>query len=69
MSTPPPLADILNSILSAISTILSEVATAIADNAVVIATALVLGALVFFMMRYGTRVFRGITGWFRSMLA
>ena len=67
MSTPPSLADILTAVLNAIQTIMYQVATAIADNASVIATALVLGGLVFVMFRYGTRIFRGLTGWFRGL--
>jgi predicted PurR-regulated permease PerM len=67
MSTPPPLSDILTAVLNAIQTIMYEVASAIASNASVIATALVLGGLVFVMFRYGTRIFRGLTGWFRGL--
>ena len=67
MSAPPSLADILTAVLNAIQTIMYQVATAIADNASVIATALVLGGLVFVMFRYGTRIFRGLSGWFRGL--
>jgi hypothetical protein len=67
MSTPPPLADILTAVLNAIQTIMYEVASAIADNASVIATALVLGGLVFVMFNYGSRIFRGLTSWFRGL--
>jgi predicted PurR-regulated permease PerM len=67
MSAPPSLSDILTAVLNAIQTIMYQVASAIADNATVIATALVLGGLVFVMFRYGTRIFRGLTGWFRGL--
>jgi len=67
MSTPPSLADILNSVLSALQTIMYEIATAIADNASVIATAVVLGGLAFLVMNYGTRIFRGVTSWIRGL--
>lgn len=60
------LAEVLNSILSAIQDILYYVAKAIADNASVIATVVVIGALAFLVMRYGTRIFSGITGWLRG---
>ena len=60
------LAEVLNSILSAIQDILYYVAKAIADNASVIATVVVIGALAFLVMRYGTRIFGGITGWLRG---
>lgn len=67
MSTPPSLSTILNEILNAIQTILYEVAHAISENASVIATALVLGGLVYALVRYGGTWFRGITGWFRGL--
>jgi len=60
------LAEVLNSILSAIQDILYYVAKGIADNASVIATVVVIGALAFLVMRYGTRIFSGITGWLRG---
>jgi len=66
MATPPSLADVLSQILSAIQTILYEVATAIANNASTLATVLVLGAIAFVVMRYGSRMFRGIMTWFRG---
>jgi len=68
MSTPPSLATILTEILNALQTIMYEVASAIADNASVIATAVVLGGIAFMVMRYGTRIFRGVTGWLRGLL-
>jgi hypothetical protein len=68
MSTPPSLADVLSQILSAIQTILYEVASAIADNAAIIATVVVIGALAYMTMKFGTRVFRGVTSWMRGMI-
>jgi len=66
MSTPISLGDILSQVLDALQTILYEVARAIAENASVIATAVVLGGLTYFLVRYGSRMFRGITGWMRT---
>ncbi|MEM1542902.1 MAG: hypothetical protein QXV82_09765 [Ignisphaera sp.] len=68
MSTPPSLADILNNILSAVTTILAQIATTIAENASVIATVIVVGALAFLVMRYGSRIFRGVLGWVRGLI-
>jgi len=68
MSTPPSLGTILNEILNAIQTILYEIAHAVSENASVIATALVLGGLVYAFVRYGSTWFRGITGWFRTLV-
>ncbi|MEM2446860.1 MAG: hypothetical protein QW734_09400 [Candidatus Bathyarchaeia archaeon] len=67
MSTPPSLSDILTQVLNALQTIMYEVASAIANNASVIATAVVLGGVVFLVMRYGSRLFRGVTGWLRGL--
>jgi predicted PurR-regulated permease PerM len=67
MSTPPSLADILTSVLNAIQTIIGEVVNAIADNASVIATAVVLGGLAFLMFRFGSKLLRNVTGWFRGL--
>jgi hypothetical protein len=67
MATPPSLADILTQVLNALQTILYEVAKAIADNASVIATAVVLGGIAFMVMRYGSRIFRGVTTWLRGL--
>jgi hypothetical protein len=63
----PTLADVLTNILNAVTTILYEVTKAISENASVIATVLVLGGLAFVFMRYGTRVFRSVGGWFRGL--
>ncbi|OYT26591.1 MAG: hypothetical protein B6U97_03470 [Candidatus Altiarchaeales archaeon ex4484_96] len=68
MSTPPSLATILENILNAIQTILGEIAETIAENASVIATMIVLGGLAFALMRYGGRLLRGVSGWFRGLI-
>ena len=67
MSTPPSLADILSQVLNALQTIIYQIASAIAENASVIATVVVLGGLTYAVMRYGTRIFRGIVGWMRGL--
>jgi len=68
MSTPTyTLADIMTNILSAIQDILGEVAKVIAENASVIASVLVLGGLAYTMVRYGSRIFRGVAGFFRGL--
>jgi len=64
---PYTLADVLTNILTALQDILYYVSTAIADNASVIATVVVIGAIAFLVMRYGTRIFRGVTGWLRGL--
>jgi len=61
------LAEVLNNILTAIQDILYYVSSAIAENASVIATVVVVGGLAFLMMRYGSRIFRGVTGWLRGI--
>jgi predicted PurR-regulated permease PerM len=61
------LADVLTNILTALQDILYYVSSAIADNASVIATVVVIGAIAFLVMRYGTRIFRGVTGWLRGL--
>ena len=61
------LNDILNAILTAVQDILGNVATAIADNAGVIATLVVLGSLTYAVTRYGTDIFRRITGWLGAL--
>jgi cobalamin synthase len=61
------LADVLTNILTALQDILYYVSTAIAENASVIATVVVIGAIAFLVMRYGTRIFRGVTGWLRGL--
>jgi predicted PurR-regulated permease PerM len=68
MSSPPSLSDVLNAIIDAINTILYQVATTIASNAATIGTVLVIGALAFFTMRYGSRIFRGVSRWFSGLL-
>jgi len=61
------LNDILNSILTAVQDILGNIASAISDNAGVIATLVVLGGLTFAVTRYGTRIFRQVTGWLGAL--
>jgi cobalamin synthase len=60
------LADVLTNILTALQDILYHISNAIAENASVIATVVVIGAIAFLVMRYGSRVFRGVTGWLRG---
>jgi len=59
------LGDIMKSILTAIQETLYYIADAIASNAQVIATVIVIGGLAYALLRYGTRMFRGISGWLR----
>ncbi|MEM1562951.1 MAG: hypothetical protein QXV75_08220 [Candidatus Bathyarchaeia archaeon] len=61
------LADIMQNILTAIQNILGEVAKVIAENAAVVATVLVIGGVALLLWRYGSRIFRGITGLFRGL--
>lgn len=56
------LADVLNAMLTGIQDILGNVATAIADNASVIASIIVIGGLVFGVVRFGTAALRRVTG-------
>jgi predicted PurR-regulated permease PerM len=63
---PYTLTEVLTNILTALQDILYYVSSAIADNASVIATVVVIGAIAFMVMRYGTRIFRGVTGWLRG---
>ena len=68
MATPAyTIGEVLNYILTAIQDILGEVAKTIAENASVIATVVVLGGLGLALWRYGSRIFRGIAGWFRGL--
>jgi len=68
MSTPTyTLADIMTNILTAIQDVLGEVAKTIAENASVIASVIVLGGLAYVMVRYGSRIFRGVSGFFRGL--
>jgi len=61
------LQDILNAILTAVQDVLGNVASAIADNASVIASIVVLGALTFMVVRYGSSIFRRLTGWLGAL--
>jgi len=60
--------DILNATLTAIQDILGNIAQAIADNAGVIATLIVVGGLTYAVVRYGTRLFRSVTGWLGALI-
>lgn len=60
------LNDVLNAILTGIQDTLYYIASAIAENAQVIATVVVVGAIAFGVMTFGTRVFRGVTSWVRG---
>ena len=61
------LEHLLGEILEAITTIMTEIAEAISANAAVIAEVVVLGGLAFMVMRYGTRIFSGVTSWLKGM--
>jgi predicted PurR-regulated permease PerM len=61
------LADVLTNILTALQDILYYISSAIAENASVIATVVVIGAIAFLVMRYGSRIFRGVTSWLRGL--
>jgi len=61
------LNDILNSVMTAIQDILGNAASVIADNAETIATLVVLGGLTASVVRYGTGIFRRITGWIGAL--
>jgi len=60
------LADVLTNILNALQDTLYYISSAIAENASVIATVVVIGALAALVMRYGSRIFSGVTGWLRG---
>lgn len=61
------IADVLANVMTAIQEILYEVTKAIADNATIIATVVVIGGLAFLVWRYGSRIFRGVTGLLRGL--
>jgi hypothetical protein len=65
--SPPTLADVMTNVLNAVVAVLYQITKVIADNASVIATILVVGAVAFLAYRYGSRIFRGITGWLRAL--
>ncbi len=64
---PYTLADVLTNILTALQDILYYISSAIAENASVIATVVIIGAIAFLVMRYGSRIFKGVTGWLRGL--
>jgi hypothetical protein len=61
------LGDVLTNILTALQDILYYVSSAISENASVIATVVVMGAIALVVMRYGSRIFRGVTSWLRGL--
>jgi len=67
MTTPFSLADVLGQILNTLQTIIYQVAAAVAENASIIATVVVLGGLTYMVFRYGSRIFRGVSGWLRTL--
>jgi len=67
MSATPSLSDVLNSIMNTIVNVLQNVVGVISQNAATIATLLVIGGLVFLTVRYGRRIFSGITDLLRGL--
>jgi hypothetical protein len=67
MSAAPTLSDVLNSIMNTIVSVLQNVINVISQNAATIATLLVVGGLVFLTVRYGRRIFAGITELLRGL--
>ena len=61
------LADVMQNILTAIQDILGEVAKTIAENASTVATVIVVGGLATMMVKYGSKIFRGVSGFFRGL--
>jgi len=61
------LTDVMNSLLTAVQEILGNIAQAIVDNAAVIAQIIVIGGLVFGVVRFGSSVVRRITGFARGL--
>jgi predicted PurR-regulated permease PerM len=66
-TTSPSLSDVLNSIMNTIVTVLQNVVNVISQNASTIATLLVTGGLVFLVVRYGRRIFSGISDLLRGL--
>jgi hypothetical protein len=67
LSTPLDLSGVITNILNAIVTIISEFASALASNASTIAMLVFAGAMVGILYRYGSRMLRSVTGWFRGL--
>jgi hypothetical protein len=65
--SPYTLGEVLTNILTALQDILYYVSSAIAENASVIATVVVIGAIAMLTMRYGSRIFKGVTSWLRGL--
>lgn len=57
------VSDILNTMLGAIEDILGNVASVIAANAGVIAEVVVIGGLVYGLVRFGNRLLRPVFNW------
>jgi hypothetical protein len=62
------LSDVLTAMLDGVVAILQAVATAIAENAAIIGTLLITGALIGMVVTVGSRLYRGISGWFRGLV-
>lgn len=62
------LNDVLNAFLTGVQDVLGNIAQAIADNAGIIGTFIVLGALTFAIVRYGSRIMRSVTGWVGALV-
>lgn len=67
MSTPPSLTDTMNELMTGIQTVLYDVASAIAENAGIIATIVVVGFVAFAVMKFGSRIFSGLSGWLKGL--
>jgi uncharacterized ion transporter superfamily protein YfcC len=67
MSAAPSLSDVLNSIMNTIVNVLQNVINVISQNAGIVATLLVTGGLVFLVVRYGRRIFGGISDLLRGL--
>jgi hypothetical protein len=67
MSAATSLSDVLNSIMNTIVSVLQNVIGVISNNAGIIATLLVVGGLVFLTVRYGRRIFAGVTELLRGL--
>lgn len=61
------LVDVLNALMAGIQDTLYFIAKAVADNAQVIATIVIVGVLAYAVMRFGSRIFRSVTGWLSGL--
>jgi len=62
------LADVMQNILTAIQDILGEVAKVIAENAATVATVIVVGGMATMLVKYGSKIFRSVSGLFRGLI-